>query len=45
MKKNNFAIIVSTENGSPIVIHISVMITEKSNDLYISGHFAKATSR
>lgn len=45
IEKNNFAIIVSTENGSPIATHIPVMITEKNNDLYISGHFAKGNQQ
>lgn len=45
IEKNNFAVIVSTDNGCPIATHIPVMITEKDNDLYISGHFARGNQQ
>ena len=45
IEKNNFAVIVSTDNGCPIATHIPVMVTEKDNDLYISGHFARGNKQ
>lgn len=42
---NNFATIVTNHGSTPTATHLPLNIEEKENNLYLSGHFAKANKQ
>ncbi|KAA1036999.1 FMN-binding negative transcriptional regulator [Macrococcus equipercicus] len=42
---HSFATVVTTDNGKPVATHVPLMLREDNENLYLSGHYARANTQ